>query len=494
MKLLRLALRNLRREWRLPELRTLAGSLLLAVLALGVVATLAARVERGILASAAELIGGDIGVSAPQAVPLTFADEAHCDGLAISRTAGFPSVAFAHERSQLLDDRVQGARIGPAAVRGQVHLQPARQRHHERRRVRRVLADVGKGDRVIAAAEQRGRERHAETVGDVLGRDPARIGGEAGKFRQAHRDGEIAAVAEAVAEYHHVVEQSGVRGGSRLRGRSRARGDGYTGEEDGDGQGALFHGDFPCGSRVGAPVGNRSERAMAGSSPAAGSRAMDVEPAHQAQAESSGQSGHAGGGCAGMRERGRDMDTAAADVTRLLKAWNGGDEAALAELTERVYAELHRIAHRYMRNERKAGALQTTALVNEAYLRLADAAAIDWRGRAQFFAVAAQMMRRVLVDAAREREAHKRGGGAQQVDLDEAALVSGTPDRTVLALDDALTSFSQLAPRQAQVVELRYFGGLTEDEIAATLGIAARTVRRDWDLAKAWLLRELSQP
>lgn len=311
------------------------------------------------------------------------------------------------------------------------------------------------------------------------------MGGEAGKLRQAHRDGEIAAVAEAVAEHRHVVEQSGGPG------RGRARGDGYTGEEDGDGQGALFHGDFLRGLRVGAPVGNHSERARAAPRPPHGSRAMDVEPAHLAQAESSG---HAGGGCAGMRERGRDMDTAAADVTRLLKAWNGGDVAALAELTERVYAELHRIAHRYMRNERKAGALQTTALVNEAYLRLTDAAAIDWRGRAQFFAVAAQMMRRVLVDAAREREAHKRGGGAQQVDLDEAALVSGTPDRTVLALDDALTSFSQVAPRQAQVVELRYFGGLTEDEIAATLGVAARTVRRDWDLAKAWLLRELSQP
>jgi RNA polymerase sigma factor (TIGR02999 family) len=175
-----------------------------------------------------------------------------------------------------------------------------------------------------------------------------------------------------------------------------------------------------------------------------------------------------------------------------LKAWNEGDEAALAQLTEQVYAELHRIAHRYMRNERKADTLQTTALVNEAYLRLTDATTVEWRDRAQFFALAAQMMRRILVDAARARGAGKRGGGALHVELDETALVSDQPDQDLLALDDALTAFSQVAPRQARVVELRHFGGLTEDEIAATLDVSARTVRRDWDIAKAWLLRELS--
>lgn len=186
------------------------------------------------------------------------------------------------------------------------------------------------------------------------------------------------------------------------------------------------------------------------------------------------------------------MNAVSSDVTRLLKAWTGGDEAALAQLMERVYAELHRMAHRYMRNERRADTLQTTALVNEAYLRLTDAATIEWRDRAQFFALAAQMMRRILVDAARARGAHKRGGGAVRVALDETAVVRGEPDRDLLALDDALTAFSRMAPRQARIVELRYFGGLTEDEIAAALDVSPRTVRRDWELARAWLLRELS--
>jgi RNA polymerase sigma factor (TIGR02999 family) len=186
------------------------------------------------------------------------------------------------------------------------------------------------------------------------------------------------------------------------------------------------------------------------------------------------------------------VNAVSSDVTRLLKAWTGGDEAALAQLMEQVYGELHRIAHRYMRNERKADTLQTTALVNEAYLRLTDAAAIEWRDRAQFFALAAQMMRRILVDAARARGARKRGGGAVQVALDETAVVRGEPDQDLLALDDALTAFSRMAPRQARIVELRYFGGLTEDEIAAALDVSPRTVRRDWELARAWLLRELS--
>lgn len=145
-----------------------------------------------------------------------------------------------------------------------------------------------------------------------------------------------------------------------------------------------------------------------------------------------------------------------------------------------------------MKNECQANTLQTTALVHEVYLRLVDISKADWRDRAQFFAMAAQMMRRILVDAARARAAHKRGSNALKVNLDETALVSSDPERSILRLDEALTAFAQVAPRQAKVVELRYFGGLTEEEIVAALEISPRTVRRDWDLAKAWLLRELS--
>jgi len=180
------------------------------------------------------------------------------------------------------------------------------------------------------------------------------------------------------------------------------------------------------------------------------------------------------------------------EITGLLKAWGGGDQAALGRLAERVYPELRRMARRYMKNERQANTLQTTALVHEAYLRLVNATKIEWQERAQFFALAAQMMRRILVDAARARGAHKRGGSAVKVNLDETALLSSAPHRSILALDEALTAFSQVAPRQAKVVELRYFGGLTEEEIVAALKISSRTVRRDWDLARAWLLRELS--
>jgi RNA polymerase sigma factor (TIGR02999 family) len=186
------------------------------------------------------------------------------------------------------------------------------------------------------------------------------------------------------------------------------------------------------------------------------------------------------------------MGTSSAEVTSLLKAWSGGDQVALARLAERVYPELRLMARRYMRNERHADTLQTTALVHEVYLRLVDVTKVEWHERAQFFGMAAQMMRRILVDAARARGAHKRGGRALKMDLDETALLSHSPDRSILALDEALTAFSQVAPRQAKVVELRYFGGLTEEEIVAALKISSRTVRRDWDLAKAWLLRKLS--
>lgn len=185
------------------------------------------------------------------------------------------------------------------------------------------------------------------------------------------------------------------------------------------------------------------------------------------------------------------MSAFPAGVTILLKAWSGGDQAALARLVERVYPELRRMARRYMRGERQGNTLQSTALVHEAYLRLVDVTCVEWHDRAQFFAMAAQMMRRILVDAARARGAHKRGGSLHKVTLDETAVLSGSPDRSVLDLDEALTAFSRLAPRQARVVELRYFGGLTEAEIVLALGVSLRTVRRDWDFARAWLQREL---
>jgi RNA polymerase sigma factor (TIGR02999 family) len=186
------------------------------------------------------------------------------------------------------------------------------------------------------------------------------------------------------------------------------------------------------------------------------------------------------------------MGASPTEITILLKAWSSGEQAALARLADRVYPELRLMARRYMRNERQANTLQATALVHEVYLRLIDVTKVEWHERAQFFAMAAQMMRRILVDAARARGADKRGGRALKVNLDETALLSNTPNRSILALDEALIAFSQLAPRQAKVVELRYFGGLTEEEIVAALKISPRTVRRDWDLAKAWLLRELS--
>ena len=188
---------------------------------------------------------------------------------------------------------------------------------------------------------------------------------------------------------------------------------------------------------------------------------------------------------------GISISARAEEITELLKAWGSGDQDALARLTERVYAELRLIARRYMKNERQGNTLQTTALVHEVYLRLVDVPTVEWHERAQFYAIAAQMMRRILVDAARARGAQKRGGNARKVNLEETALLSGVADRSTLALDEALTEFSKVAPRQAKVVELRYFGGLSEEEIVTALKISPRTVRRDWDLARAWLLREI---
>ena len=180
------------------------------------------------------------------------------------------------------------------------------------------------------------------------------------------------------------------------------------------------------------------------------------------------------------------------DVTALLQAWGGGDRAALGRLTERLYDELRRMAKRYMRKERAGQTLQATALINEVYLRLVDFQRIEWQQRAQFFALSAQIMRHVLVDAARARRAHKRGGGAIQVSLDEALNVSPEDHESFLALNDALEALSQVAPRQAKVIELRYFGGLSDAETAEVMNTSPRTVSRDWQFARAWLMRQLT--
>jgi len=180
-----------------------------------------------------------------------------------------------------------------------------------------------------------------------------------------------------------------------------------------------------------------------------------------------------------------------ADITNLLNAWGAGDRAALDQLSKLVYDELRIMAHRHMKNEWRCNSLQTTALVHEVYLRLVGVTNVEWEQRAQFFAMAAKMMRRILVDAARARGSHKRGKGAVHLSFDETAIVSPEPDRAMVALDDALEAFARIAPRQARVVELRYFGGLQEEEIVEILKISPRTVRRDWEFARVWLGREL---
>ena len=181
------------------------------------------------------------------------------------------------------------------------------------------------------------------------------------------------------------------------------------------------------------------------------------------------------------------------DISELLVAWGGGDEAALERLMPLVYDELKRLAHRYMRGERVGHTLQTTALVNEAYLRLAKWKDVHWQNRAQFFAVSAQMMRRILVDFARERQYQKRGGGALQVSLSEAAAFAGGPETDLVALDEALTALAKFDLRKAQMVEMRFFGGLSIAEVAEVLKVSEETVNRDWRLAKVWLLRELGR-
>ena len=179
-------------------------------------------------------------------------------------------------------------------------------------------------------------------------------------------------------------------------------------------------------------------------------------------------------------------------ITQLLVAWGDGDQSALEELTPLVYEELRRLAHHYMGRERPGHTLQTTALVNEAYIRLIDWKNVHWQNRAHFFAVSAQLMRRILVDFARSRGYAKRGGGALAVTLDEAALVSSEKGTDIVALDQALLSLADLDLRQSRVVELRFFGGLSIEETAEVLKVSPGTVRRDWSLARAWLHRELT--
>jgi len=179
-------------------------------------------------------------------------------------------------------------------------------------------------------------------------------------------------------------------------------------------------------------------------------------------------------------------------VTQLLVAWRGGDQAARDELMPLVYEELRRLAHQYMSRERPGHTLQTSALLNEAYLRLVDQKNIDWQGRAHFFGIAARLMRQVLVDYARKRGYAKRGGDAHRVPLDEAMIVSEERAADVVALDDALKSLAEIDPRQSQIVELRFFGGLSIEETAEVLAVSPGTVMRDWTLAKAWLRRAVT--
>jgi len=185
--------------------------------------------------------------------------------------------------------------------------------------------------------------------------------------------------------------------------------------------------------------------------------------------------------------------TSPSDVTRLLLAWSDGDETALQRLMPLVYAELRRLAARYMGRERAGHTLQTSALINEAYLRLVGARGVQWQNRAHFYAVSAGAMRRILVDFARARDNLKRGGGVRPIPLDEQTLAGVTRSADLLALVEALERLAVLSPRQGRVVELRYFGGMTEQEVADVLDISSRTVRHDWQLARAWLHRELER-
>ena len=192
-----------------------------------------------------------------------------------------------------------------------------------------------------------------------------------------------------------------------------------------------------------------------------------------------------------MEKAAQRGEAAVGDVSKLLRAWSDGDQGALERLTTIVYGELHRIARRYMKGERPGHSLQTTALVNEAYLRLVDYKHRQWQNRAHFFAVSAQLSRRILVEHARRHNV-KRGGGVPHVSLEEAALVGGDRATDLLALDDGMNALARLDPREAQIVEMRFFGGLSVEETAEVLKVSPVTVMRDWSTAKAWLYRELT--
>ena len=181
------------------------------------------------------------------------------------------------------------------------------------------------------------------------------------------------------------------------------------------------------------------------------------------------------------------------EITVLLQAWRDGDQAAFERLWSVVYDDLIRMARRYMRTQRPGNTLQTSALVNDAWLHMADVTNAGWRDRAQFFALAAQVMRRILVDAARARRARKRGSGRVKVNVDDVPVISPEADHSVLLLHETLEAFAKVAPRQAKVVELRYFGGMNVDDISAVMKISPRTVERDWEFSRAWLKRELDQ-
>jgi RNA polymerase sigma-70 factor, ECF subfamily len=180
------------------------------------------------------------------------------------------------------------------------------------------------------------------------------------------------------------------------------------------------------------------------------------------------------------------------EVTQLLKAWTTGDQQALEKLTPLVYDQLHRVARHYMFGERSGHTLQTTALVNEVYLRLVQCDQMNWQDRAHFFAVSAQLMRRILIDFARARGYQKRGHGAPHISLDDAPSVGSHSDPNVVALDEALRALASVDERKSKVVELRFFGGLSVEETAEVLKVSQETVKRDWKLAKVWLLREMS--
>lgn len=186
------------------------------------------------------------------------------------------------------------------------------------------------------------------------------------------------------------------------------------------------------------------------------------------------------------------MNPSPNEITRLLVAWSDGDQVARDQLMSAVYQELHRLAHHHMKQESPGHILQTSALVNEAFLKLIDQKEVQWRNRAHFFAIAAQMMRRILVDYARSRSYAKRGGGIRNLPLDEALIVSDERNNEVLALDETLERLAELDPRKGQIVELRFFGGLSIEETAEVLTVSPGTVMRDWTLAKAWLRREMA--